>query len=383
MFEAAPPNAINLGLGEPDFDPPAEVVEALCRAARGGQNHYGPSAGLPALRDRLAERYREREPATSRENVLVTGSATEALMATALAVYDPGDEVLVPNPGFVLYAPHAKLAGAVPVPYSLDRSRGYLPDPDEIDGLVTPRTRAIVVNSPSNPTGAVFPKAIVDRLAAIADQRNLTIISDEVYEEIVYDAPAVSFWGRSDRAVIVNSFSKMLATTGWRIGFVVAPKALAVEINKIHYHIMACPPTPAQHGVLAGLASHAATRAMTEEFRQRRDLLVRALGGVPGMSIVPPAGAFYAFPKFDWPATSAEVATTLLAKGLITTPGDAFGSLGASHLRLSFAASRDDLRKGVAILKSVGEGLSSRGESRLPPVRPRSRGRTAPTSPPA
>ncbi len=374
MFEAAPPRSINLGLGEPDFDPPGPVVDALCRAARSGQNHYGPSAGLPALRDKLAGRYRDREPATARENVLVTGSATEALMATALALYDPGDEVLVPNPGFVLYAPHARLAGAVPVPYSLSASRSYQPDLEELEGLVTARTRAVVVNSPSNPTGAVFPKATVDRLASFADRHDLTIVSDEVYEEVVYDGPATSFWGRSDRAVVVNSFSKMLATTGWRIGYVVAPKALAVEINKMHYHILACPPTPAQIGVLAGLDSDRATRTMVAEFRRRRDLVVRLLGAIDGLTTVPPAGAFYAFPRFDWPASSTEVAQALLGRGLITTPGDAFGSLGAAHLRLSFAASRDDLRRGLAILADVGRELSARRAS-IPPAPPSPRRR--------
>jgi len=383
MFEAAPPRSINLGLGEPDFDPPTEVVDALCRAVQEGHNHYGPSAGLPALRERLAERYRDREPATDRENVLVTGSGTEALMATSLALYDPGDEVLVPNPGFVLYAPHARLAGAVPVPYSLERARGFLPDLDELEGLVSNHTRAIVVNSPSNPTGAVFPKATVDGLTAFADRHDLTIVSDEVYEEIVYDAPAVSFWGRSDRAVIINSFSKMLATTGWRVGFVVAPRALAVEINKIHYHIMACPPTPAQVAVLAGLSLDGATRAMVAEFRRRRDLVVRTLASIPGVETVPPAGAFYVFPRFSWPASSTDVATTLLGRGLITTPGDAFGSLGASHLRLSFAASRDDLRRGLAILAGVGRELGS-SATRSPTAEPPRRrpGRAPGTAPP-
>jgi aspartate aminotransferase len=376
MFEAAPPRSINLGLGEPDFDPPAPVVEALCRAARQGANHYGPSAGLPALRQRLAERYRDREPATDRDNVLVTGSATEALMATALALYDPGDEVLVPNPGFVLYAPHARLMGAVPVPYSLRAANGYQPDLEELEGLITSRTAAIVVNSPSNPTGAVFPKATIDRIASLADRHDLTIVSDEVYEEIVYDTPATSFWGRTDRAVVVNSFSKMLAATGWRIGFVVAPRALAVEINKMHYHIMACPPTPAQHAVLAGLESDAATQAMVAEFRKRRELVVRTLGAIDGLSTVPPAGAFYAFPKFDWPITSSELAGRLLSRGLISTPGDAFGSLGASHLRLSFAASRDDLRRGLQILADVGAGIGAPvPETRRAAVTPRPPGR--------
>ncbi len=369
MFEGAPPNAINLGLGEPDFDPPTAVIEALIEAVRSGRNHYGPSAGLPQLRDRLAERYRDREPATTRENVLVTGSATEGLMAIAMALYDPGDEVLVPNPGFVLYAPHARLAGAVPVPYSLTPARGYLPDLDELEGLVTARTHVMVVNSPSNPTGAVFPKATVDRLIAFADRHDLTIISDEVYEEIVFDAPAASFWGRSDRAIIVNSFSKMLATTGWRIGFVVAPRALAVEINKLHYHVMACPPTPAQYAVLAGLASTGPVRTMVAEFRRRRDLVIRLLDRIPGVETVPPAGAFYAFPRFSWPASSSEIAGAFLSRGVISTPGDAFGSLGASHLRLSFAASRDDIRRGLAILADLGAtypGGASGASDRVP-----------------
>ncbi len=358
MFEAAPPNSINLGLGEPDFDPPAAVVEEFCRAARDGENHYGPSAGIPALRDRIAERYRPREGSTGRENVIVTGSASEGLMATALALYDPGDEVLVPNPGFVLYAPHARLAGAVPVPYSLPAKNRFLPDLDELEALVTPRTRAIVVNSPSNPTGAVFPRPLVDRIAAFADRHHLFIVSDEVYEDIVYERPATSFWGRGERTVVVHSFSKMLATTGWRIGFLVASKPIAVELNKMHYHIMACPPTPAQAAVLVGLDHPEATRAMVREFKVRRDLVVELLGRIHGISVVRPGGAFYVFPHFEWPRSSTEVATALLARGVITTPGDAFGSLGASHLRLSFAASRADLRRGIGIIADYARSLS-------------------------
>jgi aspartate aminotransferase len=352
MFEAAPPNAINLGLGEPDFEPPPEVVEALCAAVRDGMNHYGPSAGILALRDKVAERYRDREPRTSRENVIITGSGSEGLMAAALTLYDPGDEVLVPNPGFVLYGPHARLMGATPVPYPLPARRRYLPDLDELERLVTRRTRAIVVNSPSNPTGGVFPSGLVDRIVAFADRHDLTILSDEVYEEIVYDGRFASFWGRTDRVVIVNSFSKTLAMTGWRIGFLVAPRTLALDLNKMHYHIMACPSTPAQAAVLAGLSfSQKAIQGMVREFRARRSLVVRLLARIPGVEIVPPAGAFYAFPRFRWRKSSSEVATALLRRGVITTPGDAFGSLGASHLRLSFAASRAKLEQGIGILQ--------------------------------
>jgi aspartate aminotransferase len=356
MFESAPPNAVNLGLGEPDFDPPPAVVAALCNAVENGGNHYGPSAGLSALRDRIAQRYCDRDPRTVRENVIITASGSEALMTTALTLYDPGDEVLVPNPGFALYGPHARLAGATPVPYPLLEARRYQPDLDALERLVTPRTRAIVVNSPANPTGAMFPAATVEKIVAFAERHGLTIVSDEVYEEIVYEGTFASFWGRSDRVVIVNSFSKTFAVTGWRLGFLVAPRSLAVELNKIHYHIMACPPTPAQVAILSGFASgNAATRAMVREFRARREIVDRLLRSIPGVHVVPPMGAFYAFPKVDWGPSATEVAQALLGRGVITTPGDAFGSLGASHLRLSFAASREKIRAGLGILRAYAE----------------------------
>ncbi len=355
MFETAPPHAINLGLGEPDFDPPREVVDAICEAVRNGMNHYGPSAGLATLRDKVAERYRDRDPTTARENVLITGSGSEGLMAVAMTLYNPGDEVLVPNPGFVLYAPHARLMGATPVPYSLLERNRFVPDVGELERLVTRRTRAIVVNSPSNPTGGVFPAKVVDAIVELADRHRLTIVSDEVYEEIVYDRSFASFWGRSPRVVVVNSFSKTLAMTGWRIGYLVAPTALAPDLNKMHYHIMACPPTPAQVGALAGLTSSGkAVRAMTREFRARRDLVVRLLRRIPGVEVIPPSGAFYAFPQFDWLPSTSEIALALVQRGVITTPGEAFGSLGAHHLRISFAASRANLEAGLAILAKYG-----------------------------
>ncbi len=351
MFEAAPPNAVNLGLGEPDFDPPPEVIEAIAGAVRNGMNHYGPSAGLAALRDKVAERYTDRDPKTGRENVIITGSGSEGLMAVAMALYNPSDEVLVPNPGFVLYGPHARLMGATPVPYPLEEGRGFLPDLDALERLISRRTRAIVVNSPSNPTGGVFPSKLVDGIVDLAERHELTIVSDEVYDEIVYDRPFASFWGRTDRVVVVNSFSKTLAMTGWRIGYLVAPRPLALELNKMHYHIMACPPTPAQIGALAGLTeSRRTVRAMREEFRARRDLIVRLLRRIPGIEVVPPGGAFYVFPRFRWGTSAADLALALLRRGVITTPGDAFGSLGADHLRLSFATSRANLEKGIGIL---------------------------------
>ncbi len=360
MFEAAPPNSVNLGLGEPDFEPPKELIDALEHAVHHGMNHYGPTAGLPALRDKVAERYRDRDGTIDRENVLITAGGSEGLMSVALTLYDVGDEVLVPNPGFVLYAPHAKLCGASPVFYPLDERKGFLPDLDELEQRVTPRTRAIVVNSPSNPTGGLFPRSTVEKIVSFAEEHDLLIVSDEVYEEMIYEGTFASFWGYGDRAVVVHSFSKMFAMTGWRLGFIVAPRELAAQINKIHYHVMACPSTPAQAAVLAGLTEVPdAPARMMKEFRERRRMVVRALNSIPGLHCVPPAGAFYAFPRFDWGLSATEVAGALLSRGLITTPGDAFGTLGAGHLRLSFAASRPDLKRGLDILRTYAREVST------------------------
>jgi aspartate aminotransferase len=360
MFDAGPPDSVNLGLGEPDFQPPPATLDAMCEAVQNGANHYGPTAGLAPLRERVAETYRDLKPDTSIENVIVTCGASEGLMACALALYDPGDEVLVPDPGFVLYGPQARLVGARPVPYALEERNGFLPDLDALEAQVTVRTRAIVVNSPSNPTGSVLPKATVDALCTLAERHDLTIVSDEVYDRITYETPATSFWGRTDRAVVVNSFSKTLAATGWRVGFLLATPSLAVEINKMHYYLMACPSTPVQHAVLAGYGKDlASTRAMVREFRARRDMVVRELGRMPGISCVRPVGAFYAFPRFSWTRDAADVAQALLDRGVIMTPGDVFGSRGARHIRISFAASRDDLAKGLGILREYADELAS------------------------
>ena len=366
MFEAAPPGTINLGLGEPDFSPPKAVQEALFDAVRKGYNKYGPSAGILPLRDALAQRYRRWDGRTARESVVVTEGGTEALAACALTLYEVGDEVLVPNPGFVLYAPHARMAGAVPVPYPLDEAKGYQPDLDVLESRITPRTRALVVNSPSNPTGSVYSPRVVDRLVDLARDHDLTIVSDEVYDEILYVPQGHrSFWGRYEHVVVVNSFSKLFAMTGWRLGYLVAPPAVAQQVNKVHYHLVACPSTPVQMAALAGLsAPPRETAEMVREFRARRDLFLRGLKEVRGLRCVTPEGAFYAFPRIDWGMTPLEAAQVLLQRGLLCTPGDSFGSLGEGHLRMSFATSQENLRRALRILEEFGEERASRGRDR-------------------
>ncbi|MEM3413906.1 MAG: aminotransferase class I/II-fold pyridoxal phosphate-dependent enzyme, partial [Thermoplasmata archaeon] len=241
MFEGAPPDAINLGLGEPDFQPPECVLNALQNAVKNGFNKYGPIGGIPELRNEIASRYNRLAP-TKSENVIITDGATEALFATIMAIIDEGDEVLIPDPGFPLYESHVKICGGKPIFYSLSQKNDFVPDTSELLGLISPKTKAIIVNSPSNPTGGVIPVKCIEELVAIADQKNIVVISDEVYDHIIYEEKHESFWGRCRNAVIINSFSKTYAMTGWRIGFLLAPPHLMPHIFKSHYHLIACPP---------------------------------------------------------------------------------------------------------------------------------------------
>ncbi len=359
MFDAAPPDAVNLGLGEPDFNPPEMVKEALFQAVREGFNKYGPTRGIIPLRDTIARIYEERYGPASRDNVMISVGGSEALAVAALTLYEAGDEVLVPDPGFVLYAQHARMADARPVFYSLKESNAFLPDFDELESKITRRTTALVVNSPSNPTGTVFPRKVVDRLVKLALDHDLTIISDEVYDQIQYlSEPYTSFWGRLDKVIVVNSFSKIFAMTGWRLGYMLGEKEFLTEADKIHYHLVACAPTPPQIAALKGLQDGAAdVAAMVREFRHRRDFIVKYLRSIPGMHCVPPTGAFYAFPSFDWDMTDVEAAHGLLQRGLLCTPGSAFGSLGKGHLRFSFANSRENIGRAMTILSEFAHDL--------------------------
>ncbi len=358
MFERAPIGAINLGLGEPDFQPPPHILAALEKAIRSGRNKYGPTGGIPELRTAIAERlskYADVKP----EQILVTLGATEALCATMQTFVDRGDEVLTPDPGFVLFAPHITLASGVPVFYKVRTSDGFQPRIDELNELVTPKTKAIVVNSPANPTGGVLDRRTINGIVDIAKDNNLLIISDEVYEPFVYEGRHETFLGRYDRVVYVNSFSKVFAMTGWRIGYLVAPPDLVPTMAKIHYYLVACPSTPVQFAVLAGLRGpQDFVTKMVKEFAHRREIIVNALNNVKGFHCLWPKGAFYAFPSFDFTMTSEKLALEILTAGVICTPGSSFGTAGEGHLRFSYANSRENLQKGMEIVASVAEKLA-------------------------
>jgi aspartate aminotransferase len=357
MFDMAGSKAINLGLGEPDFQPPAHVLEAMKEALNGGYNKYGPTSGLRELRRALADRHSSRAPVRE-ENVLVTTGATEALCLTMQTFIDQGDEVLVPDPGFVLFAPHVRLAGGRPVFYPLLEANGFLPRMEDLEALVTPRTRAIIVNTPSNPTGSVMGEREVEDIVELAEDHDLLLISDEVYDSIVYEKGHRSFLGRTEKLVYVNSFSKVFAMTGWRLGYLIAPEEFVTTMAKVHYFMVACPPTPAQYAVLAGLkTSENYVREMVEEFRRRRDHIVHRLNQIPGFKCLRPDGAFYAFPSYEYAVTSEELALRLLKAGVICSPGSAFGERGEGHLRFSYANSVEMIDKAMDIVALASEEL--------------------------
>ena len=350
MFDLAKPDSINLGLGEPDLEPPKEAIEGMNAAAVDGKNKYSPTAGIPELRDAIAERFSRYNPGLSGRNVIVTPSGSTALLEMTQAFVDPGDEVLVPSPGFVIYAPHASLAGGKPVEYRLTEG-DFQPDIDYIQDRITEKTKLIVVNNPSNPRGGVLSEESRKALADIAHDKDVMIMSDEVYESFVYEGRHQSFLPYLDRAVVVGGFSKMMAVTGWRLGFAIANEECMDALVKMQYHVCASPGMPAMYGVLNAMPSiDPYLENARATFKKRRDLISKRINEIDGMSIIPPKGAFYAFPSFDLDMTSQELANELVKAGLICTPGSAFGTFGEGHLRFSYAASEEKIDKGMDIL---------------------------------
>lgn len=353
MFDLAGPDSVNLGLGEPDLAPPAEAIEAMCAASREGRNKYGPTAGIPELRDAIADYFSPYGRLEGR-NIMVTPSGSTALLEVTQSMIDPGDEVLVPSPGFVIYNPHARLAGGVPVEYRLTDDGLFQPDIEDIKSKITPRTTMIVVNTPSNPTGGVLTRESKKALLDIARDHNITILADEVYCEFIYEGEHTSFMDSLDCSVVVNGFSKMMAVTGWRMGFVAANEDIMDTLVKMQYHVCASPAMPSMYGILDALPHMKPYLDNARSvFRARRDLICSRINDIEGMSIIPPKGAFYAFPTYTQDISSQDLANELVKAGLICTPGSAFGSYGERHLRFSYAADEAKIQRGMDILSDV------------------------------
>ena len=359
MFEMADENTINLGLGQPDFQPPEDVIEAYKTAMVEGNNGYGSTYGLSSLREEIAQHLTKYRSDITKENVLVTVGATQALKIALETTIHNGVEVLYPEPGFVLYEPQTKISGGKPVPYPVEQEHDFIPQIDELEERRTDKTKGIILNSPGNPTGGVFPKKDVKKIIEWAEENKLLIFSDEVYEMMIYEGEYESFLGDYENVIAINSFSKTFAMTGWRIGYLATKKDWVEQIGKIHYYNVACPPTPTQHAVLYALKNRLDfVEEMNSRFKDRRDKIVERLNNIPGIDCLKPRGAFYVFPSFDYDISSKELAMKMLDKGLLATPGSAFGPTGEGHLRFSYANSTENINKGMDILEEVVKDIS-------------------------
>ncbi len=359
MFDLASPDSINLGLGEPDLLPPKEAVEGMCEASKKGLNKYGPTAGIIPLRDAVAKHYSRYAPIEGK-NVMITPSGSSALLEVTQAMIDPGDEVMVPSPGFVIYGPHAVLAGGKDVYYKLTDG-DFQPDIDDIQSKITKKTTMLVINNPCNPTGGTLTEESFKALCDIASDKNITIMADEVYDSFVYEGKHVSFLSQLDKAVVVGGFSKMMAVTGWRMGFVVADEKIMDDLIKMQYHVCASPNMPAMYGILNAMPTiDSYLEDARAVFKRRRDLIVKRINEIDGMHMNVPKGAFYAFPSYDFDIKSADLAMELVKAGLICSPGSAFGPYGEYHLRFSYAADETKINKGMDILSETVKHLPLR-----------------------
>jgi aspartate/methionine/tyrosine aminotransferase len=355
------PAAIHLEVGEPDLPTPEHVVEAAHQAALAGRTRYAPNAGLPELREALADKVARRNGYGARPGqVVVTQGGIQALYLVLRALLEPGDEVLLPDPAWPNYRMIAHLLGARVLSYPLVAEGDFLPRLEDLERLVSPRTRAILVNSPSNPLGSVVHRELMGEVLAFARRRGLWFISDEVYDEVVFDDVFVSAGSVAepqDRIVSIYSFSKVYAMTGWRVGYLVAPPDLAKILTGMQEPIISCVNTPAQMAALAAVTGpQDVVQEMSVAYRARRDELLEVLdrGGLPARR---PSGAFYVWADVSAAgATSMELARSLIAREHVAVaPGSAFGELGEGYVRLSLASPREDLLEGTSrLVRFVG-----------------------------
>jgi aspartate aminotransferase len=365
----------HLAIGEPAFATPSHIVEAAVRALRDGETRYAPPAGIPILREVIAASLQARGVIVGPEQVLVTPGAKTALCCTILCSISPGDEVLVPDPGFPAYRSLVRFADGVAVSYGLDADAGFAPDVDEIAARVTERTRSLILNAPHNPTGGSVTPDILARIAELAARHDLLVISDEVYGRLVYDdgltcAPSIGALPETDaRTVLIDGFSKTYAMTGWRLGFAVLPPTLAERAIAFAVNAYSCvPPFVQRAGVAALTSPQECVRALVATLGDRRALLLTELNGIPGVVCRPSAGAFYVYADVSRLLKQYDMMTEVLATrlleqaGVATLPGTAFGDRGVGYLRLSFAGAERDVVQGARRIRAFINALDVNSE---------------------
>jgi aspartate/methionine/tyrosine aminotransferase len=364
-LEATGRSIIHLQIGEPDFDTPANVREAAKRALDEGATHYAPFPGIPELREAIADDAAARKgfPVTP-DRVFVTVGGKGVMLYAILGLIDPGDEAIVPDPGYPIYESLVRFVGGTPVPIPIRMENDFRLDVDELASLITPKTRMIVINSPANPTGGVLTRGDLERIAELAQRHDLVVLADEIYGRILYDGEEhvsiASLPGMAQRTIVLDGFSKTFAMTGWRLGYAIVPEWLVQTYGQLVINTISCAPTFAQVGAVEALRGpQDDVDAMVVEFRARRDLIVDGLNAIPGIRSLKPTGAFYAFPDISGTGLSgAELAERLLHEaGVCVLAGTAFGGVGRDHVRISYANSRENLSEALRRIRAFVDQL--------------------------
>ena len=341
MFEVTNPNAINLGIGEPDFNVPQNIKDAMKNSIDDNDTHYTSNKGIIELREEIVKKFK------NENGILITAGASEALFICAQAFVENGDEVILPNPSFLSYEACINIADGTIVPVDCTMENEFKLKSEDVADKITKNTKAIILNSPSNPTGAVMEKEDIKAIADLSMDHNFLIISDEIYEKIIYDKKHYSPAKYSDNVITLNGFSKTYAMTGLRIGYLTANENYTEELLKIHQYNIACASTTSQRGAYEALTGpQDEVEKMVNEFKNRRDLIVSRLNSM-GYETVNAEGAFYVFPKIE----DEDFVTKAAEAGVITVPGAAFGSNGKGHVRMSYANSYENIKKAMDILE--------------------------------
>ena len=353
-LEAQGKEIVHLEIGEPDFDTPANIVDAGVDALRKGWTHYGPSAGLPELRETIARYVSETRgiPVGSDEVVVVPGGKP-IIFFSILALVDPGDEVIYPNPGFPIYESMINYVGGKAVPIQLREERDFGLNPDELASLITDRTKLVILNSPHNPTGGVLPRKDIETIAHALADHQVFVLSDEIYSRLIFEGEHFSIMsvpGFKERTILLDGFSKTYAMTGWRMGYGVMRPDLAAHIARLMTNSNSCTASFTQvAGIEALRGDQSSVEKMSAEFKKRRDFFVEGLNKIRGFSCRMPKGAFYTFPNIEktkWP--SKKLATALLEEaGVACLSGTSFGLHGEGYLRFSVANSLENLEKAL------------------------------------
>jgi len=358
---------IHLEIGEPDFDTPMNIKEAAVKALYSGYTHYVPAAGIPKLREAIAEYIsKTRRIEVAPEEVVVTPGAKPAIFFTILACVNPGEEVLYPNPGFPIYESVIKFVGGKPVPIPLKEENDFRPDHEYIKSKITRKTKMIILNFPENPTGGILTREDLKVIAdCIANRDDIVVLSDEIYSRIIYEGEhqsIASLPGMKEKTVIVDGFSKTYAMTGWRLGYGVMPKDLAQKITQLMINSNSCTCAFVQMaGIEALKGPQDSVDKMVAEFRKRREIIVSGLNKIDGITCKKPKGAFYAFPNIEGTGMSSkELSGILLNKaGVAVLPGTSFGEYGEGYLRLSFANSVENIEKALDRIAKTIESLKN------------------------